>query len=142
MRLSSYRVAFALLQVKALRDELKKLNAKRELDCEAIQAAYKGQRTLGNGRKYIMQEIRATCPGIGQKKLTEIAMLFNLMVIYSLTGKDGPMDEVECALLSETAVNMTPSPSAWKEVWLPICSRALKVGRPRHRRRRSGRVKS
>eukprot|EP01052_Picozoa_sp_SAG31_P026495 SAG31_NODE_2404_length_5763_cov_6.902560_2_plen_99_part_00 len=63
-----------------------------------------------------MQEIKALLPGDGNERIAEVAMLFNLYMVYTLSDQDGMPDSVEAALLAEAAVAMTPSPSTWKEV--------------------------
>lgn len=81
----------------------------------------------GDEYKYIMQDIKAIAPELGDETLAEMIMMSNLMMLYSLTGCSGVPTAVERKELAEAAANLTPSASTWREV--PIYFHGLSIER-------------
>jgi hypothetical protein len=115
---------------------LEKSGASAPLDLEEVCFGFRKTRCsfrgdFGWARKYIMAEILAVCPYIGNETMAEVAMLFNLLCLYSLTahatGDDPGLDATEMRYLSEAATHLTPSPDVWQEV--PLQLLALTVER-------------
>jgi len=102
--------------VKDLRERLAEMEGEQGMiDLKKIAATYKKRRKNSTGRKYIMFQIKAIAGGLGNERLSELCMLFNLMCLYELGGGDGEFDEIEEKLLAEAAAGTAPSPTTWSQ---------------------------
>jgi hypothetical protein len=128
-RLKNTKAAAEAALAKQLDLETLCLKYRKTLDLETLCLKYRKTRCslvgdFGAGRKYIMAEIMAVCPSIGNERFAEMCLLFNVLALYSLTenatASDPALDEYERALISELATHLVPSPGVWKEVPLQL----------------------
>ena len=107
-----------------LRRKLMEAGAPPAVDLKKIIRDYKGKRR-GLGSKFVMLQIRSIVPQVGNEKMSELTQYMMLLCLYHLTIQDGVPTDEERMLLREAVLELTPSPTAWRNI--PLFFRALTI---------------
>jgi len=90
---------------------------------EQVVGQYDNDRRFTTAKKYIMQEVRAAMPGAGGNKLTHVASLCNLMVLFTVSPPPRNCSDEDYEVYTTSAATMTPMPTSWNEVPIHFLAR-------------------